>query len=89
MGLLTLLPRLPFLPVTGTIKLAQVIGDEADRQLRDPARLRRELEDAERRRAAGEITDEELARIEDEAAARMLVPGEPQPAGAPADDEGS
>lgn len=89
MGLLTLLPSLPLLPMKGVVKLTEIIADEAERELHDPARIRRELEDAQARRASGEITDEELARIEDEATAQMLVPGEPQPAGRPADDDGS
>jgi hypothetical protein len=87
MDLLTLLFRLPFLPLQSVIKLAEVIGDEADRQLHDPARIRRELEDAQRRWEAGEITDEERARIEDRAT-ELLVPGMPSAAG-PADDDGS
>ncbi|MBO0706654.1 MAG: gas vesicle protein GvpG [Candidatus Dormibacteraeota bacterium] len=87
MGLLTLLPRLPFLPLTGTLKLGEIIAEEADRQLHDPARIRRELEDAQQRHAAGEITDEELAQIEDQVT-QLLVPGAPAKAG-PADDDGS
>lgn len=89
MNPLTLLLRLPFLPIEGVfklgeliegevIKLAEVIEDEAERQLHDPARIRRELEEAQRRRDAGEITDEELARIEDQLAETMVeVPAPP------------
>jgi hypothetical protein len=87
MDLLTLPLRLPFLPLTGLVRLAEIIGDEADRQLHDPARIRRELEEAQQRHDAGEITDEELARVE-ERATELLVPGQPSAAG-PADDEGS
>ena len=87
MDVLTLLLRLPFLPLTGVVRLGEIIAEETDRQLHDPARIRRELEDAQRRRAAGEITDEELARTEDEATQR-LVPGTP-PAADRADDDGS
>jgi gas vesicle protein GvpG len=87
MDLLTLPLRLPFLPLTGVIKLAEIIGDEAERQLYDPARIRRELEEAQQRHDAGEITDEELAQIESRAT-ELLVPGLPSAAG-PADDEGS
>lgn len=71
MELITLLFRLPFLPVSGVIKVAQLVADEADRELHDPARVRRDLEDAQRRRDAGEISDYQLARIEDEAMARL------------------
>jgi hypothetical protein len=89
MNPLTLLLRLPFLPVEGVfklgeliegevIKLGEVIEDEAERQLHDPARIRRELEEAQRRRDAGEITDEELARIQDQLAETMVeVPAHP------------
>lgn len=87
MNPLTALFRLPFLPVTGVIRLGQIIADEADRQLHDPARIRRELEDAQRRWEAGEITDEERADIE-ERATELLVPGLPAEA-APEDDDGS
>jgi hypothetical protein len=84
MGLLTLPFKLPFLPVTGTVRLAEIIADEADRQLHDPARIRRELEEAERLRDAGEISDDEYARIEENATS-LLVPGlRPAEAGAPA-----
>ena len=79
MGLLTLPLRLPFLPLQGVIRLAELIGDEADRQLNDPARIRRELEEAQRLRAAGDISDEELALIEREVTSRLVgpvVPGE-------------
>ncbi|MBO0819649.1 MAG: gas vesicle protein GvpG [Nocardiopsaceae bacterium] len=72
MDVLTLPFRLPFLPLTGVLRLAQIIADEAERELHDPARIRRELEDAQRRRDAGEITDEELARFTEQATARLM-----------------
>lgn len=87
MDLLTLPLRLPFLPLTGILRLGEIIADEADRQLHDPARIRRELEEAQQRHEAGEITDEELAHIENRAT-ELLVPGLPSAAG-PADDDGS
>jgi Gas vesicle protein G len=93
MNPLTLAIRLPFLPVEGifklgeaieeeVIRLAEVIRDEAERQLHDPARIRRELEEAQRRRDAGEITDDELAYIENQLAQTMVqVPAPPSAAG--------
>jgi Gas vesicle protein G len=74
MQLLTLPLRLPLLPVTGVVRLAELIGDEAERELHDPARVRRELEDAQRRRDAGEISDEELARFEEQATSVLVSP---------------
>ncbi len=71
MGLLTLPFRLPLLPVRGVVRLAQLIEDEAERQLADPATARRELELIEQLRAAGEISDEEAAQLQREAVARF------------------
>jgi hypothetical protein len=73
MGLLTLPFRLPLLPLQAVIRLGELIGEEAERQLHDPARVRRELEEAQRRWAAGEISDEELAQIENEAASSLFT----------------
>lgn len=75
MDLLTLPLRLPFLPVKGVIRLTELIGDEAERELHDPARIRAELEEAQRRYDAGEISGEELARVEDNAT-ELLVGGQ-------------
>lgn len=87
MGLLTLPFRLPFLPLQAVIRLAEVIGEQAERELYDPARVRRELEEAQRRHAAGEISDEELSGVESEATGSLLAP---RPgAGATADDDRS
>jgi Gas vesicle protein G len=73
MGLLTLPFRLPFLPVQGVIKLGELLQEEAERQLRDPARIRRELEEAQRRYEAGEISEEEFIQIQDELASTLVT----------------
>ncbi len=83
MNPLTLPFKLPLLPLQGVIRLAQLIGDEAERQLRDPARVRRDLEEAESRRQAGEISDEELSQVEDQVMS-ALITGK-----ATAEDDGS
>lgn len=90
MDLVTLPLRLPFLPVQSVIRLAELIADEAEQELRDPARIRRELEEAQRRHAAGEISDAELARIEEEATADLISrpPGAPAPPPSQTDDRG-
>jgi hypothetical protein len=72
MDLLTLLFRLPFLPIRAVAQLAEIIRDEAERELHDPANVRRQLEEAEEARVSGEISDEDLARIEREATGRLL-----------------
>ena len=81
MELLTLLFRLPFLPVKGAIRLAELIQEEAESEYHDPARIRRELEEAQRQRDAGEITDDELAQIEDELTSIMVAPSASPPVG--------
>jgi hypothetical protein len=80
MGLLTLPLRLPLKPVHGVIRLAELIGEEAEQQLNDPARVRRELEEAQRLRAAGEISDEELADREQELTSQLIRPAVPSKA---------
>jgi hypothetical protein len=59
--------QLPFLPLRGTLRLAKTIQEEADRELADPARVRRELEDVEQAQASGQISDTEAAELEDKA----------------------
>ena len=80
MGLLTLPLRLPFLPLRAVIHLGELIGEEANRQLNDPVRIRRELEEAQRLWAAGEISDEELAQLEQEVTSRLIGPVVPREA---------
>jgi hypothetical protein len=76
MGLLTLPFRLPFLPVQAVIQLAQVIRDQAERELHDPTAVRRQLEEAQEARVSGEISDQELAQVEAEATRRLLRQGD-------------
>jgi hypothetical protein len=64
MGLITGLLTLPLAPVRGVAALAEVIAEEADRELaaqHDPERQLAELEIA---RAEGEIDEDEAAAIE-------------------------
>jgi hypothetical protein len=69
MGLLSLPLRLPILPITGLVKLAELLEEEAERQL--DAEARRLLEDAEDARLTGRATDEEIALLEDQAVRRL------------------
>ena len=71
MSLITLPFRLPLLPLQAVVRLAQLIQDEAERQLADPATARRELEQIEQARASGEISAEEAARRQRETVARF------------------
>jgi hypothetical protein len=69
------LVRLPVLPVIGVVRLGELIADEVDRELFDPAIVRRRLEEAGQARAAGLITDEELKLAERQATAAALHRG--------------
>ena len=75
MGLFTTLLTLPAAPLRGVIKLGEVLEREADRQLRDPARVRAELAAVDESYAAGRLTAEERDRYQDELVARLLPPG--------------
>jgi hypothetical protein len=77
MNALTWPLKLPLRPVQAVIGLAEAIEQQAQRELRDPARVRRELEEAQRRAAAGEISDEELAEIENAAMTNLIPTADP------------
>jgi hypothetical protein len=77
MGLVTMVLGAPLLPVRGVIRLAELIQDEADRQLHDPATVRAEIEEAERLHADGAISDEELADRQQDALSRLTTTWNP------------
>jgi len=76
----TLLFRLPLMPLRKVIQLGEVLQDHAERELRNPASVRRQLERAEQARASGEISDEDLARVQAQAIDR-LMPSQPNGVG--------
>jgi hypothetical protein len=86
MGLLTLPFRLPFLPVQGVIRLGELLQEEAERQLHDPARIRRELDEAQRRYEAGEISEEEFIQVQDELASTLVTEAAPPSVPGTSDD---
>jgi hypothetical protein len=69
------------------MKLGELIQEQTERELRDPARVRRELDEAARLYDAGEISGEELAQIQDELTG-ILITGAAPPS-RPAGNEGS
>ncbi|MBA9002510.1 gas vesicle protein GvpG [Thermomonospora cellulosilytica] len=75
MNLLSLPWRLPFLPLQGVLKIAEILQEEAERQTRYPPALRRRLEELEQARAAGRISAEEEERAMEEIFAEAF--GEP------------
>lgn len=71
MGLFTGLLTLPLAPVRGTVWIAERLLEEAERELNDPASIERQLADAEAAHERGELTDDELADIEDDLLRRL------------------
>jgi Gas vesicle protein G len=74
MGLLTLPFKLPLMPLRGVLWLGETVRDQAERELHDPAAVRRELEEAEAEAGAGNLSEEELSRVQQNATARMIGP---------------
>jgi hypothetical protein len=65
MGLFTTLVTLPLAPVRGAAWVAQQVAEEAERQLYDESRIRRELLQLELDHDAGMVDDEEYAERTD------------------------
>lgn len=72
MDLLTLLFRLPLMPLRGFVQLGEILREQAERELRDPASVRRQLEEAEQAQVSGEISDRDAARVKGQAVGRVL-----------------
>jgi chorismate mutase len=72
-GLITGILTLPLAPVRGTIWVAEQIRQQAEDELYDPARIREQIEAVDRARTAGDLTDEEATRLEDELVERLMV----------------
>jgi hypothetical protein len=86
---LTLLFRLPLMPLRGVIRLGEVLQDQAERELHDPAAVRRQLEEAQQARASGELSDEDVAQVEEQAVGRLSSPPGGASPSAPVLDDGS
>ncbi|MEU5867289.1 MULTISPECIES: gas vesicle protein GvpG [unclassified Nonomuraea] len=54
------------MPVYAVVKLGELLRDQVERELHDPAVVRRRLEEVEQARAAGRISEEEEERAVEE-----------------------
>ncbi|MFD1932651.1 MULTISPECIES: gas vesicle protein GvpG [Nonomuraea] len=96
MGLITGILGLPLAPLKGLIRLAEVIQEQVDRELHDPAVARRQLEEIEAAQAEDVISEEEaheamtqvLERMTDQSAAEPedTVPEDAAPEDAEPED---
>lgn len=73
MGLLSVLFGLPLAPVRGVIKLSELVQRQVEEELYHPAAARRELEEVERKRVEGELTEEEEAQAQQRVLRRMTT----------------
>lgn len=71
MGVLTMLFRLPLLPLEGVIRVAGLIESQAEQEWHNPAAVRRELEAIAAAYQAGELSAEEVAEAERDAVERL------------------
>ena len=73
MGLIAGLLGLPLAPLRGTIAVAEQIQRQAEEEFYDPVRIRNQIAEIDRQRAAGELSDEEATIWEDELVERLMV----------------
>ncbi|MBP2707855.1 gas vesicle protein GvpG [Microbispora sp. RL4-1S] len=66
MGLFGAILGLPLAPVRVVIRLGELIQEQVEHELRDPAAVRRRLEAIEEARRTGQITEEEEAQAVEE-----------------------
>jgi ADP-ribose pyrophosphatase YjhB (NUDIX family) len=83
MNLFTLLFRLPLMPLRGFVRLGEVLHEQAERELHDPAAVRRQLEEAEQAQVSGEASAEDVARVQAQAVGRLVSFPEDAPAARP------
>jgi cytochrome c-type biogenesis protein CcmH/NrfG len=79
MGLISGLLGLPVAPLRGVVAVAEQVRRQAEDELYDPARIRQQLEQLDRLRADGVLTDAEATAQEDELVERLLVARERAP----------
>jgi len=72
MGLFTGLVTLPLAPLRGTVWIAEQVRDEAERELYDPAVIRRQLDQIAEARREGTIDEQDADAAERELVSRLL-----------------
>lgn len=75
MGLFTGLITLPLAPVRATIAIADQILQQAEEAYYDPVAIRSQLEQVQRLREAGEMSDEEADALEEHLIERLTRSG--------------
>jgi cytochrome c-type biogenesis protein CcmH/NrfG len=73
MGLIRALLGLPTAPLRGVVAAAEQVRRQAEDDFYDPVAIRQQLEEVERLRDEGALSDEEAIMWEDELVERLLV----------------
>lgn len=73
MGLISGLLTFPIAPLRGTVAIAEQVLRQAEEVYYDPATIRRELEEVERLRDAGEIDEGDATAWEDQLIERLMT----------------
>jgi hypothetical protein len=73
MGLITGILGLPLAPLRGVAAVAEQVLEQAEEEFYDPGRIREQLEEVQRLRDDGSLTDEEAIMWEDELIERLMV----------------
>jgi len=82
-GLITGLLALPIAPLRGVVAVAEQIQKQAEQEFYDPVRIREQLAGVQRRREAGELSDEEATAREDELVDRLIAANQRHEGGGP------
>jgi hypothetical protein len=70
--LTTLTVGLPFAPLKGVLAIGRLLEEEAEREMHDPSRVRRELEDIEAAANEDALSDEAAEQRKQDAVDRLL-----------------
>lgn len=72
MGLITGILGLPLAPLRGTLWVADQVQQQAEEEFYDPARIRAQLEEVDRLRESGALSEDEATAWEDALVDRLL-----------------
>ena len=73
MGLITGILGLPVAPLRGVVAAAEQVRRQAEEEFYDPVAIRHQLEEVQRLREEGPLTEEEAIMWEDELIERLMV----------------
>jgi len=73
MGLISGILGLPVAPLRGVLAAAEQVRRQAEEEFYDPVAIRHQLQEVERLRESGDLTEDEAVKWEDELVERLLV----------------